>query len=131
MDISTTQENDDNEHTFGADLLQLGTISSFPSDVSVSARFFDCLRSFALSLGSDSSSVLKSVVGGAVLDCADRDDICKTGCDSISTSSSVTSKSLSAATAQQVAESPLASTLPAPTNLGSYIKEQVSFFTME
>ena len=65
------QENDDNEHTFRADLLRVGVISSLPSDVSVSSRFFDCLSLFAFSLGSDSSSVSKSVVGGAVLDRAD------------------------------------------------------------
>jgi hypothetical protein len=66
-----TQENNHNEHTFKVDLFQVSTISSLPSDVSVSACFFDCFGLFAFSLGSDLSLVSKSVVGGAVLDHAD------------------------------------------------------------
>jgi len=88
-----------------------------------SARIFECLVGpfrVTFTPGLDPSSVSKSVVGGAVPDLVDRDDIREEGRDGMSTSPSEILKRSLAEMELWVAEFPMVSSSesPAPTNLG-------------
>ena len=100
LNISTVQMNHCNKHTF------------------FSARIFVCLGPFTLTPGVDPSSVSKSVVGGAVPDLVDRDDIREEGRDGMSTLPSEILKRSLAEMGLWVAESPMVSSSSALTNLG-------------
>ena len=101
LTISTVQMNRCNTHTF------------------FFARVFVCLGPFTFTPGLDPSSVSKSVIGGAVPDLVDQDDIREEGRDGMSTSPSEILKRSLAEMELWVAESPMVSSSSAPTNLGS------------